>query len=515
MGLSADIILTNANVLTLDSERPEGRLVVIKDKRILGVGEIDDFRLLKGPETKVIDCQGKTLVPGFIDAHCHPLALAAGLLAVDCRPTSVTSISEIQDRIRQQAQRVPEGTWIKAVGYNEYYLAEKRHPTRWDLDEAAPNHPVKLTHRTGHACVLNSLALRLTGISSETEVPSGALMERDLETGEPNGFLVGMNDQVDKAIPAHSQEEREKGMRLANLQFVSNGITSIHDASWTDTFNRWKTLRGLRESGVLQIRVCAMIGTDVFHKLRDRGFDMLKGDERLSLGAVKIIVDEVSGSLNPPQDELNQLVYEAHESGFQVALHCVEQSTVEAAVTAVEEALKRLPKSDHRHRLEHCSVCPPRLVQRIKSLQALVVTQPLFLYYGGERYLDTVPPDQLPHLYAMGSWVGNGVTVAAGSDTPVVPLDTMAGICAAVTRRAQTGQLLGVAQRISTFQALQMHTSAGAYASFDEEIKGSISPGKLADIVLLSDNPTRVLPEALKDIQVLMTIIDGQIVWEK
>jgi predicted amidohydrolase YtcJ len=170
---------------------------------------------------------------------------------------------------------------------------------------------------------------------------------------------------------------------------------------------------------------------------------------------------------------------------------------------------------DHRHRLEHCSVCPPDLVQRLKSLGAMVVTQPLFLYYGAERYLETVPPEQLKYLYPVGSWAESGVAVATGSDAPVVPLNSLAGTYAAVARRAQTGQLLGPDQGVLVEKALEIHTLAGAYASFEEGVKGSISPGKLADIAVLSNDPTRVPLESLKDIEVLMTVIDGQVVWER
>ena len=514
MSTSADLILHNATVLTFDSQYPRAQLVAIKGSSILGVGRNEDLEQFKGVGTKVIDCQGKTIVPGFNDAHCHPLALASSLLCVDCSPSSVRCIADVQNRIRHQADQSAPGVWIKAVGYNEFYISEKRHPTRWDLDEAAPHHPVKLMHRTGHACVLNSLAMRLVGITVETPEPPGGLIERDLNTGEPNGLLIGMNEQVDRVIPPLSQEERERAMRLANQEFLSQGITSLHDASWTDSLNRWNTIRELQERGVLQIRVSMMVGLDTSTQFRERGLCTGAGDSRLRVGAVKLLVDEVSGSLNPSQEELNQWVYDAQQAGFQVAIHCVEETTVEAAINALEKALP-VSKSDHRNRLEHCSVCPPGLVQQLKSLQAMVVTQPLFLYYGGARYLDTVQHQQLQFLYPMGSWVNSNIPVAAGSDAPVVPLNSFAGIYAAITRMAETGQLLEPHQAISIRQALEMHTIAGAYASFEEETKGSLSPGKLADMVILSDDPISVSPEALGTIEVLMTVLDGQVVWEK
>jgi predicted amidohydrolase YtcJ len=189
----ADLLLRNASVVTLDQAKPTAAIVAIKGNRILHVGNKEEAESLVGAKTKIIDCAGKTVIPGFNDAHCHPLALTASLLSVDCGPASARSIRELQARIRQRAEQTPQGEWIRAKGYNEFYLAERRHPNRWDLDQASPDHPVKLSHRSGHACVLNTLALKLLGICKETAEPQGGIIERDLESGEPNGLLFEMN----------------------------------------------------------------------------------------------------------------------------------------------------------------------------------------------------------------------------------------------------------------------------------------------------------------------------------
>lgn len=490
-------------------------MVAIKGNRILQVGMEGDVASFKGAKTRVIDCQGKTIVPGFNDAHCHPLSLAASLLSVDCIPSSVRSIGELQAQIRQRAEQTPQGRWIRAMGYNEFYLAEKRHPNRWDLDKAAPHHPVKLSHRSGHACVLNSLALKLLGISGETPEPPGGIMERDLGTGEPNGLLLEMNPYVEKSMPPLSEEELERGIGLADEEFLSYGITSVQDATWSDGLERWQILRRFKERGKLVPRVSMMIGIDELGEFERRGLSTGSGDSQLRLGGVKVVLHTATGCLNPLQEELNQLVQKAHQAGFQLALHAVEEDTVEAAIIALEYALSQTPKSDHRHRLEHCSVCPPYLVQRLGNIKATIVTQPSFIYYNGERYLATVPTDDLKWLYPIGSLLNSGLRVAASSDAPVVGLNPLVGIYAAVTRAAETGQTLLPQEGISRLEALKMYTLDAAYASFEEGVKGCITPDKLADLVVLSDDPAKVPPEAIKEVEVVMTIVDGKVVWQR
>lgn len=515
MSPPVDLLLYNATVITLDQSQPRAEMVVIKGNRILNVGREEDVESFKGARTRVVDCQGKTIVPGFNDAHCHPIGLAAGLLSVDCRPSSVRSIVELQAQIRQRAKQTPKGKWIRAMGYNEFYLAEKRHPNRWDLDKAAPHHPVKLSHRSGHACVLNSLALKLLSISGETPEPPGGIMERDLETGEPNGVLFEMNSYVEKSMPPLSEEELEKGVGLANEEFLSYGITSLQDATWSDGLERWQILRGFKEREKLVPRVSMMIGVDDLGDFEGGGLSTGSGDSQLRLGGVKVVLHTTTGCLNPPQEELNQLVQKAHQAGFQLALHVVEENTVEAAITALEYALSQTKKPDHRHRLEHCSVCPPHLVQRLRNIKATIVTQPPFIYYNGERYLATLPPNDLNWLYSIGSLLASGVKVAASSDAPVVPPNPLVGIYAAVTRATETGQTLLPQEGISRLEALKMYTLEAAYASFEEGVKGCLTPGRLADLVVLSDDPTKVPPEEIKEIEVVMTIVDGKVVWQK
>ena len=512
---AADLVLYNANVLTMNRRRPRAELVAVKDGKIVWVGTNNDCDLFKG-RSKLINCEGKTVIPGFIDAHIHILAYASNLLSIDCSPSSVPSISDIQEKIRQQAERTPRGTWIKGTGYNEFYMAGHRHPNRHDLDQAAPYHPVRLTQRSLHACVLNSLGLSLAGISMETPDPPGGLIDRELDTGEPSGLLFGMNSYInEQVIPPLSEKELRQGVKLANQSLLSSGITSVQDATVRNGFNQWQTFLRLKEMGELVPRISMMFGLHALTDFKERELYYGYGDSSLRLGAVKFTLDETSGRLNPSQGELNEGVLQAHQAGFQVAIHAVEEGTVEAAAIALEHCLRLNPRADHRHRLEHCSVCPPPLLRRFKAIKAVVVTQPAFIYYSGERYLSDVLGTQLPWLYRTRSFLKSGLKPAASSDCPVAPCNPLVGVYAAVTRRAESGQALSPEEAISPEEALRMYTLAGAYASFEEQLKGSIEVGKLADMVVLNADPTKISSEELREIRVEKTIISGEVVWER
>ncbi len=511
----ADLILKNANVITVDSRQPNAELVAIKDDKILLVGGNESLESVRGAKTKVIDCHAKTVVPGFNDAHCHPFSLIRKLLSIDLSPSSVSSISNIKAAISHKAQNAPSGQWLIGTDYNDFYLAEKRHPTRWDIDEVAPHHPVILSHRSLHACVLNSLALSLAGITRETPELPGALIDRDLNSGEPSGLLFEMLGHIrERVVPSLSETELIKGITLANQHYLSQGITSIQNASLINDLKRWQTCRRFKEDSRLKSRLYMMTGIKTMGQFQEAGLTFGYGDSHLRLGGVKMTPTEATGQLYPPQSELNQQALDAHRAGFQLAIHAVQPSVVEAAIIALEYVQSQLPQAGRRHRIEHCSECPPRLLKRLKKLQAVVATQPPFLYYSGERYLAMVPADRLRWLYRIKSFFDSGLIVAGSSDSPIVPDNPLVGIYAAVTRQTESGQQILPRQRISASQALAMYTINAAYASFEEGIKGSITPGKLADMVLLSGDPTKAPPEQIKDIKVEMTIIGGKVVWE-
>lgn len=508
--MPADIILKNARVMTMDAPRPVAELVAISGDKIAFVGGDKELDSLVGAGTRIIDCRGRVVLPGFNDAHLHLFSLIRKLLSIDLSPSSVRSIADIKEAVRRKAQVTPPGTWLSGTDYNEFYLLEHRCPTRRDLDEVAPEHPVVLSHRSLHACVLNSLALSLAGINAATPEPAGARIERDLTTGEPNGILIDMLSYIrNEVMPPLSDADLDEGIALANRLFLSYGITSFQDATYKNDLKRWQRVRKFQESGKLRSRVCMMAGPDTRRQFKEAGMITGSGDNNLRLGAVKFLLE-----VQPEQGELNQLVLECHREGWQLAFHAVAESSVAAAIESLEYVAGHSAVAGRRHRIEHCGECPPYLLERLKKLDAVIVTQPPFIYYGGERYLATVAKEQLPWLYRVKSLLENGVVVAGSSDTPVVLNNPLVGIYGAVTRRTESGQTLLLEEAISPGQALELYTANAAYASFEENTKGTISPGKLADIVVLSDDPTKVPPEKIKDIKVEMTIIGGEVVWE-
>jgi predicted amidohydrolase YtcJ len=513
--MSADLVLVNANVITMNPSKPAAPLVAIRGNKVLVVGDSDHLGGVRGAKTRLIDCGGKTVVPGFNDAHCHTFSFIRKLGSIDLSPPLIKSIDNIKAAVAERARNTPAGNWVTASDYNEFYLAEKRHPTRRDLDEVAPEHPVVLYHRSLHACVLNSLALAMAGITSQTPEPPGAVIERELDSGQPSGLLLEMVRYIrGQVLPPLSDEELARGMALASKHYLSLGITSLQEASANNDYKRWLTLQRFQDNGELKSRVSMMFGFDALPQFQQAGLEFGAGDDGLRLGGVKILVNETTGRLQPPPEEFYRQALESHRAGFQLAIHCIEPGTVAAAIAALEYIGGQSSLAGRRHRLEHCSECPPELLERLVKLKAAVVTQPPFLYSSGERYIATIPPERQRWLYRIKSFLDAGLMVAGSSDSPIAPDNPLLGICAAVTRKAETGQELLPEEAISAEQALAMYTTNAAYASFEENIKGAIAPGKLADMVILSADLLKTPPEQFKDIKVEMTIIDGKIAWE-
>jgi predicted amidohydrolase YtcJ len=511
----SDLVLYNANVITMDPVCPKAEMVIIKNGRITGVSDNTAIRELKDGKAEVMDCEGKTVIPGFIDAHCHLAAFAEGLVSIDLSPQEGTrSLADMCGKIRTFCADRPRDTWIRGKGYNEFYLKEKCHPNRHDLDKAAPLHPVKLTHRSGHAHVLNSLGLKIVGITAESGDPPDGLIDRDLETGEPTGILFGMGNYLAKKIPAFDDDEMKQGVRLANEELLSMGITSIQDATSHNDIRCWNMFQQWKSEGIFKSGVTMMLGMKGFDEYKRQRYQPFCDESGLRISGVKIIIHEITGDLEPSQKRLNEMVFEIHRAGFQAVLHAVEERTIEVACDAIEYTLKQLPRQDHRHRIEHCSVCPPALAKRIADLGIMVVTQPAFLYHGGDRYLKTVPPEQLKDLYPIRRLIINNIKVAASSDFPIVKPNPFIGIYAAVTRMSENGKPVLPEEDIERLEALRMYTQMAAAASFQEQVRGSIAVGKAADLIVLNNDPTRVSADEIKSIKVEMTIIDGEIAYK-
>jgi len=513
---TADLILKNANVITMDLQQPAAQMVAVKNGRIAFCGGNDQLAAWQGAGTKVIDCGGKTVTPGFIDAHCHIFSFVRKLLSIDLSAPSIKSLEDIKAVIKKQADKVPPGEWIAATDYNEFYLAEKRHPTRWELDEAAPDNPVVLSHRSLHACVLNSKALERAGITTASPEPPGAFIGRRTGDGEPNGLLVEMLGYIrEKVMPPLEGEELEKGIKLANEQYLSQGLTSLQDATYVNDLKRWRYHQYFKLEGMLRSRVYMMTGTQTAPEFRRARMGFGSGSHFLRLGAIKIVPSMISGQLYPPREELVQQVLAASSAGFQVAIHAVQEQLVEAITSVYESAKSQTPDfAGRRHRIEHCAECPPPVLERIRKLGLVVTTHPSFAYYSGDRYLATVAPSIVPYLYPMRAFVDSGLVIAGASDSPVVNNNPLMGIYGGVMRQTSTGKKMSPEQCVSAPQVLAMYTRNASYASHEEHVKGTITAGKYADMVVLNADPTGTPPEKIRDMRVEMTIIGGEMVWE-
>ena len=514
--LSTDLVLVNGNVITLNPAQPKADWIAIGNGKIVALGSRDNIQAPVAENTKIIDCQGRTILPGFIDSHFHLVSFAESHVVLNLNPRhGFRSISEIQKALRAICKERPSGEWIRAKGFDEFFLEEKRYLNRWDLDKVTLLHPIKITHRSGHLHILNSLALRKLGVSKETPDPPGGLIDRDLETGEPTGLLYEMGEFLSNRIPPIEAKVLEDAVEKASKQLLSLGITSLQDASARNDHKRWNLLKTWKKKGILHPRINMMLGAVNLSEYSAYDFEANSSLNQLRLNCVKIVLDETTGLLHPEQSKLNELVREIHNSGLQVAIHAIEEKAVESACAAIEYALEKKPRLDHRHRIEHCAVCPPSLAKRIASLGIRVVTHPSFVYYSGDRYLENVRRPQLRYLYPLKTLIQHGVIVAGSSDCPISPPNPLVGLYGAVSRMSETGKSVVPSERIPIIEALQMYTIYAADVSFEEKTKGSIAPGKLADLVVLNEDPTQVAPKELRNLQVEMTILDGEIVWRK
>ena len=510
---SPDLVLVNANALTMDPRRPVAEAVAVGGGRVLWAGSDADAKSIRPVGGRVVDCGGGTLLPGFHDAHIHLLAYASSLSAVDCRPSAVSSIGDIGRALRRRASGVPAGEWIKAWGYDETTLEEGRHPTRRDMDEFTPRHPAMLRHRSGHACVLNTRALELVGIDVSFSEPSGATVGRELDSGEPSGLLFEMDDYLDGKVPSASREETEAYLRLASANLLAMGITSAQDATHVNSVARWDFLNGLDDSCGPTPRVTLMPGYGHLSEFVERGLGFGARGARLRLGHVKIMATASSGRQTPDTDELSRMVSECAEAGFPVAVHAVESEIVRSAAEALLSA-PRARWAGAPHRIEHGSECPPDVLKPVARSGAMVVTQPGFIRQNGDRYLSTVEGGTLPYLYRVRAFSEHGIDLAFSSDAPVGDPSPMRGIYSAIERRTRSGIVLSGSERIGLGDALERYTSAPARSAGMEDEVGRIAPGMFADMALFEEDIALAGADSVLEARPVMTILGGRVVWE-
>ena len=518
-----DLLLVNARVMTLAAGCPRAEAVAVSGGRIAAVGSNDDLRTLAGGRSRrVVDCGGNTLLPGFNDAHLHLPGLAASLLDLDCSPAAAPSLAALLELVRREAQRQPPGAWVRGRGYDHLALEGQRHPHRQELDAAAPRHPVRLEHRSGHAAALNTRALALAGIHRETPDPAGGIIERDPADGEPTGVLLDCGELLRQRLgPQRSAAELADGLRRAGRRLASYGITSVQDAGAGNGPERWRLFAQMQPAGALPQRITMMAGAARLPEWAAAGLEWGGGDDWRRLGHAKIMLTLTAGALAPPPAELREIVAAAHRQGFPVAVHCIEQEALAATVEALAAALP-IPAGFRParppDRIEHCAESPPPLMEAVRRSGAMVVTQPGFLYHRGAVYRAETPPELRPHLYPAGALRRRGVAVAFSSDAPVIDPNPWPGVYSAATGLAGDGASIGGDdgrnQAVGLAAALRGFTLDGAAAEGRAAIKGRIAPGQLADLTLLDANLDALAPEQLPDVKPRMTIIGGEIIWQ-
>ena len=537
---AADLILWGGNVITVDPRKPEAQAVAVKNGRFLMAGGDAEVRALAGRNTEVIAFRGRTVTPGFIDSHQHLFEYGTNLLQLDCSPKKCRSIADIKRIVLKETLRKAPGEWIRGVGYDDTKTTDLQLLNRWDLDEVAPNHPVFIQQVSGHWAVVNSRALKTGGVRENTPDPKGGSYGRDPQTGRLNGTLY---EQAEFAfvyegttghppiMPPFSLKERIKGVRLASDRYVAAGLTSVNDA--LVSAQTIETYQEAIKSGDLKVRVYMLVSIEYLPQLQALKLKTGFGNEWLRLGGVKILADggiagrtayltepyvgtEDRGILAVESEEaLHELIRRGHEAGYQVCVHANGDRTIEMALNGFEKALAALPRKNHRHRLEHCTVVNPALLKRIRKNRLLVTPFGSYIYFHGEKMTPHYGPERVARMFAHRSFLDCGIQVSGASDSPCGPYEPLLAIQSCVTRKSFAGEVLGANQAITATEAIFLYTMASAYASFEENIKGSITPGKLGDLVVLREDPRRVNPDEIKDIPVEMTVVGGEIRYKK
>jgi len=529
----ADTVFLNGQVVTVDTENRIMEAVAVKGNQILAVGTTEEIKRLIHADTKIVDLQGKSLLPGFIDSHLHITIYGTNKLGVDCKARGIQSVSELLDTLREQALKTPPGEWVRACGFDENFMLEKRYPTLAELDEISMNHPIFVMRTCAHHSVVNSCAMGLAQYDRDTPDPQGGRIDRD-ESGALTGFLVETAHMKMFELAAFNEAEYKKGLRMASKDFVAAGITSVHDAGGYGPEN-YRAMQKAVQAGDVKVRIYAIIcslnqSEDFVRKMIDAGLVTGTGDNRFRIGPAKVFTDGASiaptmamrepftskpedyGILYYKQDELNTILGEAHAKGFQITAHAQGDRAIEMLLNCFEAALEAHPRENHRHRIEHAGVSAPDLLRRMARLGVVPIPNPAFIYDHGDSYVKNIG-ERVGHMFPARDQFDLKIIAAGASDSPVTDFNPLIGIHAAVNRQSKSGQAVGDNQRVSVMEGIRMFTWNGAYASFEEGIKGSIEPGKLADLVVLDGNILETPVERIKERKVAMTMIDGELVY--
>jgi predicted amidohydrolase YtcJ len=523
-----ELVLHNGNFWTVDPRAPRAQAVAISDGRFLAVGSNDEILGFATARSHKIDLGKKTVLPGFIDAHSHPaMSGRLHLRQVDC---DLRSIKAIQSALRERAAKTPPGEWVLGFKYDDTKTAEGRMLTLKDLDEAVPDHPVLVNHRGGHENFVNSLALKAAHVDENTPDPPGGKIDRD-SSGRLNGRIIERAEAAfGKVIPStFSREDCREGVKLISKMMTKTGITSVGDALGSP--EDLQAYQDARDSGDLPMRVYCFIAWRYVDKMIAAGVRTGLGDEWVRIGGMKQVADGAIsgrtarlsqpyigspndyGTFSASEEELYEYGRKGYAAGWQLGTHANGDVAIERVLNVYERLNREIPRKDPRFRIEHCTLVNDSIIQRMKALSVIPTPFSTYVYYHGEK-MQYYGKERLEHMFALRTFLDAGLHPTQASDYPPGEFAPMMALQSEVTRTDLKGNVWGASQKVSVQEAIRVGTINGAYASYEEKLKGSIEPGKLADLVVLGRDPFREDPSTLVTMPVERTMTGGKWVYE-
>jgi len=538
LAMQADLILKNALVRTMDSNRASAEAIAFFRDWILAVGQNDEVMGLAGRQTTCLDMSGKTVLPGFIDAHEHLSWFAENYLNLDCSFRSADSIDKLVEIIRKRSLNIAAGEWIRGVLYDDTKMKDGRVLHRDDLDRASPETPVIVIHISGHWGVVNSKALEFGGLARNSPDPPGGQLGRDSATGRLDGRLYEMalfNFAFESlavqptVVPPYPRDVRKEAVQKAAAYLNSAGICGVGDALCAPSYIT--TYHDLLHAGKLSLRINMIIPYQFLPGFENLGLTGRWGNSWVRCSGIKIIVDGAiagrtaaisQGYENDPEDhgillidsqkELDQIIRRIHDLGYQACVHANGDIAINMVLDAIERAQQGNPLEAQRHRIEHCTMINDKILGRMARLKVMALPFVSYLWQHGEK-LRPFYGARADRMFAHKSFLAAGVKVASGSDHPVGLHSPLLGIQCMVTRKTAAGETIGPNERISLEEAIRVYTADAAYATGEENLKGILKPGMLADAVVLKQDPWETNPDEIGSIDVEMTIVGGKIVF--
>lgn len=533
---AADLLVINANVITVNRTRPAAEAFLVSNGRFSAVGSTADVRRQAPPGATLIDLKGKTVIPGINDVHVHPRPVfpdSSPYHTPELGPESVRNIAELIAVLKRKAAATPKGELVSGSRYQDTRLG--RHPTRLDLDQVSTVHPVSISHSSGHVSVVNSYVLQAAGITKDTADPPGGAFDRDPD-GTPNGVIrESARRLLAKGLGTRSEEsripdrEQVDGLLRCFRQYAERGITSVAAAGVSPASLR--LYQQVLAAGN-PVRLGVMFTENHAAAAAALGLKTGFGSPMLRLTAIKAfhgnsmsgrtcwLSEEYSDRPGyfgiPParsQAQLDQAFQSMHDAGWQIATHSNGDREIDMVLTAIERAQARNPRPDPRHRIEHASVMTMPLLERARKAGVILVFHS-YMWEHGDK-LQAYGEKRLAMIHPHRTALDMGIHLAGHSDSPVSAADSMLRIQDLVTRQGYNGKVYGANQRVRVEEAIEVYTLGGAYASFEENDKGSIEPGKLADFAVLGADPRRVAPGAIKDIAIEATYVGGEPVYRR